>query len=252
MAGPVFGFSSLEADREVNVSTAGHPDALIGITAESSTVDEHTDNKRIEIATIESNTDAIDITSLETADITLSESNELLDLSVQEQANSWSVSASCTTNKASGETDVTITVVDAIGNGVSVHGATRTLEDISVMCGDGDFTADWYEITEKYSGKSSDVTFTIQNVHNESVTVTGIKIDDASNSAESYDVIDLTPADGNGDGIRNAGEYSVGVEESHDSYTIGPGEEVNYRLENFDQKIHSKDVVITILTEEDS
>lgn len=248
---PAFGFSSLAADRGVSVSTASHPDALIGITAQSSTIDKH--NKQTEIATIESNTNAIDITSLDSTDITVSESDELLDLTVGQQDNSWSVSGSCTSNKAAGKTDITITVVDAFGDGVSVHGATRTIKDITVSCGDGDFSADWYEFTDEYNGNGKEVTFSIRNTHNESVTVTGIKIDDTSNNpAQSYQVIELDSSNTTDSEVRNEGGYAVGAEEFHDPYTINEDEEVNYRLDGFDRNVKDNDVVITILTDESS
>ncbi|NUC74361.1 hypothetical protein HTZ84_19030 [Haloterrigena sp. SYSU A558-1] len=248
---PAFGFSSLAADRGVSVSTAGHPDALIGITAQSSTVDKH--NKQTEIATVGSNTNAIDITSLDSTDIDVTQSDELLDLTVSQQDNSWSVSGSCTSNKAAGKTDVTITVVDAFGDGVSVHGATRTINDITVSCGDGDFSADWYEFTDEYTGNGQSVAFSIRNTHNESVTVTGLKIDDTSNKPpQSYQVMELDSSNTTDTEVRNEGDYAVGAEEFHDPYTISTDEEVTYRLEGFDRNVKGKDVIITILTDENS
>jgi|GEM_PF-3465847 len=240
LAGPVFGFETIAADRETSVSTADPSDALIGITEQSSTVDHK--NKETEIASIKSNTNAIDITTLDSTDIVVSDSSDLLDTGTELQNGNWAVTATCAGNNAGGKTETTVLVTEVVGDGITVSGASSTF-DVSVTCGDGDLTADWYEYVEEYTGNSKTVQFTIKNTANESVTVSGIKIEDTKNNgAESYDSITIQET-------TNEEGYSVGDKESHDPVTIESGEQAEYTIGRFDKKVKGSDVVITILTE---
>jgi len=146
LAGPVFGFQSIIADRGVNVGTAADDNALLGLSEGSDAVVEHPDDE--EVVTITNNLDTpIDEDDFETTvdagELEIVEEFEFDDELAP--GGETGLVLECGEARGEGSEEVTVTVESAAAGGVEITDVERTY-DVDYDCpgqgtGDAEFDA---------------------------------------------------------------------------------------------------------------
>lgn len=167
LAGPAFGFSTLDADRGVSASTADDPNAYLGVIDNSaaSGADVHPRNdRRGEVFYLNDNADAFDASSIEATAVAFDGGATNLQATVETASggNDYVIAVRCggsTRNNADGTLEVDVTAEGSLG----VELTRTTSQPISVNCrGGGGFASVTASDLVSFAGPDAEQTITFE------------------------------------------------------------------------------------------
>ena len=182
LAGPVFGFSTIAADRGVSVTTSDDSTALVGINATGETPDNQNDAVVVEIT---NNADE-EYSSLET------------NVSIEDTNGALAISSGFATTLSAGETtgleltcdgggDGTATVsvnADAFGSTLQVQGVSYSTTFSYSCTGGGNSNNANFEVRSvEFGGDTDEIEVTLENTGQDRAKVKGISIDGTTSNA---------------------------------------------------------------------
>jgi hypothetical protein len=268
LVSPMFGFSTIEADRGVNVGTSGDDSAFLAIN-DAYKGSEITADESQPLVELGNNFDQplggengavyVAVDSVDGEDGDEFEENDFVmegDPTIDSGSNPG-IEFVCVDNEPQGKNtvDLTLRIVEVSGDTVSVE--SRVLDpvtDVEVQCNRGDpGTGDngfKFEQSPESGGNELDnneLAFTVRSTLDMPVDVTAITIEvDSNNSPEAYELLEIETDD---DLTEESGTFGVGEETPHDSYTIEPGQTAAYTVE-FDERVNQNHVTVTLDTED--
>lgn len=182
MAGPIFGFSTLAADRGVNVATAEDANALLGI--ETNDGAELGKNQVLTVANLTNNVGS-DIDTLETTvqPGILSVGNDFASQLAAGESTSLGIECGDATGTGNETIDFTVSEATSSAAGLSISLETVSV-DVSYDCGGRDSGGNFTVTDVRVS--NSTVEFDVKN-DGTSVDISGLSLDDTTTAATSVD-----------------------------------------------------------------
>ena len=213
MAGPAFGFSSLAADRGVNVDTAENQHALLGVvdSYDGDLITNHPPGQPDEIAEV------IELTNNANSDFTavdvevdgiVGDDDAVLEVvdapsSLSATDEDVPVELGCSgITEGDGQTDVSLRI-DAIGSPLSITDMIVVIEDVQYDCReDGSAPpAEFTYVSGSATTEGSDLTFEFENVGQEAITLDEVGVSSDIAGADKIlnrdgNIVVINPKDG--------------------------------------------------------
>ncbi|WP_312911007.1 hypothetical protein [Natronosalvus caseinilyticus] len=186
LAGPVFGFTTISADRGVSVSTATDPNGLLGVidnSAAGSADVVPSNNQRGEVFYIDDNAGLFDVNDVTVNDIKFNGQETGLEANVQTDGTNGDYAVVVTCGTSNLKDPGTLTVQLTASSSVTVDLERTTGAEIDVNCrGGGNTDPPGLEVTSVDSVQGGVVEFTLNNTGGK-IEITEVSVTRASTSA---------------------------------------------------------------------
>lgn len=259
LSGPVFGFSTLAADRDLNVATAEDPDGYLGIHDNSGSSDSDVKkNGPGEVFYLDDNVGSLEASDIDVTNVLYDGSQSSLDGDVVTNGgeHDFTVQISCGDSNLKDPGEITVQL-DVSGD-VAIELDRTTDQTVDVKCrgngntGGGDVVAK----NPSTGGNSDELTFDLENEGEGELKVHGIAVDDTTTDAteiENDGPGNPAPIEfGGTDTKANVVEIGGGEYDLRGKEKIGAGESVSVGIYGFQNdagepvSVSGEDVTISL------